>query len=297
MFDLAFLLAPTFATFLLGFLFRRLRILDDADVDTLFKVIFNLALPALLLSVLPFVSLERSMLALPAASLAVIILTGGAAAISGRFLRLPDRSLGVLYSGAIIMNLGFIMPFVKSFYGDEGLARLFVFDLPNSISAYTLAYALACRSGEGGLWGAIRKVLSSPPVWALGAGITMNLLEVRPGPIEAGILQSLASLAIPLLLLSLGASARFAAVPPARVLTGIGVRMALGLGAGILLAALFRLEGIDRAIVIIAASAPAGFNTLTFASLENLDRNLAATLVTTGMLISLVLVPLLVAML
>ena len=297
MFDLAFLLAPTFATFFLGFLFRRFGILDESAVDTLFRLIFNLALPALLLSVLPFADIRQSMLALPLASLAVIALTGGAAALSGRLLRLPPESLGVLYSGAIIMNLGFVMPFVKSFYGDEGLARLFVFDLPNSISAYTLAYALACHNGRSGVRGAALKVLSSPPVWALAIGIAMNLLDLRPGPIETGILQSLSSLAIPLLLLSLGASARFAAVRPLHLISGVAVRMLLGLGAGVLLSLLLKLEGLDRAIVIIAASAPAGFNTLTFASLEDLDRSLAATLVTTGMLISLVLVPLLVAIL
>jgi predicted permease len=297
MFDLAFLLAPTFATFSIGILLRKTGILDAVAIDALFKIIYNLALPALLLSVLPFVSLEPGMLLLPLSAIIIIMLSAGGAAVSGRLLHLENKTEGVLFAGSIIMNLGFVVPFVKSFYGDEGLARLFVFDLPNSLSAYTIAYGFACRSNREGSIGIVRKIALSPPVWALMAGIILNLASLRPGPIEAGIINSLSALAIPLLLLTLGASARFAKVRMKDILAGIGTRMVLGLVAGFMLAALFNLKGLDRAILIIAASAPAGFNTLTFAAIENLDRDYAASLVTTSMLLSLLLIPILLTIL
>ncbi|ABB23443.1 MAG: transporter [Pelodictyon luteolum] len=297
MFDLAFLLAPTFATFAIGILLRKLGVLDTVAIDSLFKIIYNLALPALLLSVLPFVSLEPGMLFLPLSAIIIIMLSAGGAAVSGRLLHLENKTEGVLFAGSIIMNLGFVVPFVKSFYGDEGLARLFVFDLPNSLSAYTIAYGFACRGNGAGSLAIARKIALSPPVWALMAGLFLNLASHRPGPIEAGIINSLSALAVPLLLLALGASARFAKVRMKDIIAGIGVRMVLGLAAGFLLADLFNLRGLDRAILIIAASAPAGFNTLTFAAIENLDRDYAASLVTTSMLLSLLLIPILLTIL
>ncbi|TLU52167.1 MAG: AEC family transporter, partial [Chlorobium sp.] len=56
-------------------------------------------------------------------------------------------------------------------------------------------------------------------------------------------------------------------------------------------------EELDRTIVILCASAPAGFNTMTFASLENPDRDFAATLVAAGMITSMILIPLLLTIL
>jgi predicted permease len=297
MFDLAFLLAPSFATFFLGMLLRKASVLDDHAADILFKIVYYLALPALLLSVIPYVAISATMFFLPLISAVLILLTLAAAMLMGKAFRMPEKSYAVLVSGSIIMNLGFVMPFVQSFYGDDGLARLFVFDIPNGLSAYTIAYSVACRHGGSIEKNLLRKLLTSPPLLALAGALLMNALALHPLPISTAVLHSIGGLTIPLVLLGLGASFRITKINPLYLAAAITLRMGLGLALGVWLASLFRLEGLDRAIVVLSASAPAGFNTMTFASVEKLDREFAATLVASCMIASLFLIPVLLTIL
>ena len=297
MFDLAFLLAPAFATFFLGIVLRKSSVLDDHGADVLFKVVYHLTLPALLLSVLPFVVISSAMCFLPLISALLILLTFAAAMLAAKALGIPKKSSALLVSGSIIMNLGFVMPFIQSFYGDDGLARLFVFDIPNGVSAYTIASSLAGSSGDATENAPGRKLITSPPLLALIAALVMNVFALRPAPIAAAVLHSIGGLTIPLILLGLGASFSIAKINPLHLAAAIALRMFLGLALGVWLASLFHLEGLDRAIVVLSASAPAGFSSLAFASREKTDREFTATLVASSMIAAMILIPVLLTIL
>jgi hypothetical protein len=293
MFDTVFLLAPTFATFALGLLLKKTGVIDQPSVTFLLKLIYSLCLPALVLSTLPYVELNRDILFLPLASSTIILITLAVSYMAGKLLSLPRPTFGVLLIGTTIMNLGVVMPFIKSFYGDDGLALLFVFDFPNGLSAYTLAYVIAGRYGESQGRAVISRFFVSPPVWALAAGLVMNILSLGFDPVSINVIHSVGELTIPLLLLALGASVSFSKTGTLKLAAGITLRMLLGLCLGFLLASAFHLGGISRAIVIICSSAPAGFNTLTYASLEKLDLDYAASLVTATMISGMLLIPVL----
>lgn len=57
----------------------------------------------------------------------------------------------------------------------------------------------------------------------------------------------------------------------------IGVRLTAGLLVAIGLVVAFDLQGLDRTIMLLLGIAPIGFSTVTFASLEKLDEQLAVT--------------------
>jgi hypothetical protein len=73
----------------------------------------------------------------------------------------------------------------------------------------------------------------------------------------------------------------------------VGDRHRLGtsllIGVGII--ALFDLTGVERAVLLALCVAPVGFNTVTFASLENLDVRLATGTTSLSLIAGLVLVP------
>lgn len=71
----------------------------------------------------------------------------------------------------------------------------------------------------------------------------------------------------------------------------IATRMATGLLVGLVIVELLGLRGIDRSVLLILASTPVGFNTITFATLENLDKPFAASTVSLLLIISLILIP------
>ncbi|ABL64857.1 AEC family transporter [Chlorobium phaeobacteroides] len=295
--DIVFLLAPIFVFFLIGFVLQRARVIDAPASSFLLKLVYTLTLPALVLSLFPYVVISQGMLFLPVISGCIVLGTLAAALATGKVLSMPPKSYAVLASGSMIMNLSIVIPFVKSFYGDEGLSRLVLFDFINGLAAFTIAYSISCRYGASGHQGIAKRLLSSPPLWALIAGLLMNFLSLRFNPLSANILHSIGELTSPLLLLALGASIKLSKINPLYLAAGVFTRMVLGFALGLGLAELFRLQGIDRAIAVLCAAAPAGFNTLTFASLEKLDVDYATTLVTITMIIAMLIMPILLTLL
>lgn len=97
----------------------------------------------------------------------------------------------------------------------------------------------------------------------------------------------------PLFMIALGVffEPKIVNLPP--TLTAISIRMVIGTFVGIFLATIFGLSGIDKQILILLAASPIGINTITFASLENLDKELAASIVSVGLLIGLIVTPIL----
>jgi malate permease and related proteins len=272
---------------------RKLSVFDDYAADVLFRLVHQLTLPALLLSVLPNVVISRTMFLLPLISTLVILATIASATLAGKAYGMNNNSLAVLVSGSSIMNLGFVMPFIQSFYGDDGLARLFLFGIPNGLSACAIATTFSGREFWVYKKKLAIKLMVSPPLLTLIAALLMNAFGLHPAPIAVAVLHSIGGLTIPLILLGLGASLRIAKVTPFHLAAAIILRMLLGLALGVWLANLFHLEGLDRAITVLSASAPAGFDIIRLASIEKLDREYAATFAASCMIASMLLVPIL----
>ena len=276
---------------------RKLSVFDDYAADVLFRLVHQLTLPALLLSVLPYVAISRTMYLLPLISIILILATIAAATLAAKASGMNNKSWAVLVSGSSIMNLGFVMPFIQSFYGDDGLARLFLFGIPNGLSACAIAYTFAGKEGGACKKELNKKLMVSPPLLTLIAALLMNAFGLHPAPIAVAVLHSIGGLTIPLILLGLGASFRISKVNPFHLAAAITLRMLLGLALGVWLANLFHLEGLDRAIAVLSASAPAGFDIMRLASKEKLDLEYAATFATSCMIASMLLVPLLLTIL
>lgn len=69
--------------------------------------------------------------------------------------------------------------------------------------------------------------------------------------------------------------------------------MFLGLALGFIFVTIFNLEGINKIIILIASASPVGYNTLTFASLEKLDKEFASSVISYSILTGIILTPLL----
>ncbi len=74
----------------------------------------------------------------------------------------------------------------------------------------------------------------------------------------------------------------------------IGIRMIAGLLIGLLLTEIFHLDGILKTIVICGSATPVGYSTLTFSTLENLDSEFAANLISISIFIGIFYVPFLI---
>lgn len=199
----------------------------------------------------------------------------------------------------MIMNVGFALPFILANYGQEGIAKLSMFDFMNGLLTFTFIYSIAVAHGDKkpDKKFILKKILISPPVWALFLGILANFAQYTPPVALNTFLKNLAALTSPLIMLALGLYFTPKFVYPKLIASGIFIRFFVGGLLGLVFSYILGLKGVDRTIALIFASAPLGFNTLTFSNMENLDTKFATSLISTGILLGLITVPLLIILL
>ncbi len=280
-----------------GYLLKWLKVVSAQGADFLIRIVFYLGLPALILTTIPSIELKPHLLLLPLISLIIIVVIYFLATQWVKHKQLLPSEAGVFVIGSMIINNGFLIPFIYSAYGKEGLAYLFIFDLSNAVLVYTWIYYLACRYGSAGheTGSLARKILSSPPMWAMVLAFVMN---IRGFTLKQGLLLQFLNMAgqltVPLLMLALGLYFNPVWTKVKNSIPGVLLRMAGGFVLGWSLLNLTGMEGIVYKVVLVCSAAPVGYNTLTYASLEKLDKEMAATMVSLAILVGIILAPFLI---
>jgi hypothetical protein len=293
--DVFIKLSPIILTYLLGIVLRRSGAVARDDGALFLRLVFYVAIPALILRSIPSVRITPDVAFLPLIA-GLIVLGSFAAAYFAARRFAPERPLfGAALVGSMIMNTSFILPFVLVLYGAEGFATAVVFDIGNAFLVASVIFYTACRYGEdgGGTWAAVRRVAMAPPLWAFTAGLILNFTGIGVHPVLESFLTLVGNLMIPLVMLSLGIYFSPRLVRPRLLVTVLLVRSVGGFAIALLLSWLFGLEGLTRSVVLVSGAAPVGFNTLVFASLTKLDVDFAASALSTSIALGIVLLPIL----
>ncbi|MCD4745747.1 MAG: AEC family transporter [Bacteroidales bacterium] len=287
---------PVIIIFVLGYLLQKIGIFKKQDGDLLLKLVFYVSLPALIILSITKVRLSVEFAFLPFISSTIIIISYFVSFFVAKKLKLKKTTFGVFLVGSMILNIGFTLPFIIAAYGDEGLARISVMDFGNGILVFTFVYYQACKYGNNKKDSKmmIKKFLSAPPVWALIIAISLNLFHIRMPHFASDFLKLIGDLTIPILMLVIGIYFSPKLVKVTSLVLVIFIRMGLGLLLGYILVTIFGLDGLTKTIVLIGSAAPVGYNTLTFSSLENLDKEFAASLVSFSIFIGIFYIPLLI---
>jgi hypothetical protein len=272
-----------------------LKFLTKDDAELFLKLVFYISLPALIILSIAKIEITTDFLYLPIIPVFVIFSTFIISSFVGKLFDLPRKTFGVYLIGTLIMNIGFTLPFFIAAYGNEGLARASMFDFGNGLLTLTFVYFLACKYGNDKVHKTmIKKFALLPPIWALLIGIILNFTNIAIPSVANNFLQIVGDLTIPLIMLSLGIYFTPKIIKLLPLSSAIITRMGLGLLLGFLLVKLFNLDGLNRLIVLIGSAAPVGYNTLVFASLESLDKEFAASLVSISILLGIIFIPLLI---
>jgi len=168
-----------------------------------------------------------------------------------------------------------------------------MFDFGNALLTFTLAYFVACSYSKSidSHKAIAYKLLKSPPLWALLSALVLNIAGITLPIVIDGFLRPLGWLTAPLIMLSLGIYFNIKEIKLSKVIPSLLLRMWLWLFLGFIATRLFQFDHLTTMIIIISAAAPAWYNTITFASMENLDKELAANIVSLSVLVGLILVP------
>ncbi len=206
---------PVFLLIVLGWLFRRVGLLDRAFCQTCDRLVFKVFLPVMLFCDMATTDLRANF------DGAYLLFCAGATTViffaiwSGAKLLLRDKTLvgefvQVSYrSSAAILGCAII----KGIYGSVGMAPLMIL---GSVPLFNIYAVLVLtmegpHAGEGALSlrlkGALTDIAKNPIILGILAGLIPSLLGISTfPPILDKTLESLSSLATPLALLSIGAS-------------------------------------------------------------------------------------------
>ncbi|MCF7857944.1 MAG: AEC family transporter [Candidatus Cloacimonetes bacterium] len=286
---------PIIIIFFLGYLLKKIKLFTSETADTLLKIVFYVTLPALTFLSGSTAVLSVKFFFLPIIAVAVVLIIFLVSfPISAKF-QMPKATRGTFLIGTLIMNTGFTLPFVLAAYGNQGLAIYTIFDFGNTIMIFTFTYYFAIKFGKKVKSKIpIIKFLLLPPIWGLILGILFNLLKIELQPTALNFLEIAGKPTIFLIILSLGIYFNPKITNLGKMLTVFSLRIGLGMLIGLTAVNLLKIDGIMRTLIVIFCGAPVGYNTLVFASLEELDKEFAASLVSISLLLGIIYVPLLI---
>lgn len=282
--------------FAAGFFARRRGWLTPVHAGRMLRLVITAGLPAMFIADVSRIPLRAEFIALPVSAL-VIMLAGLAAALAaGRAMRLPRSEQGAVSLCAMSINNGFLFPFVLAAWGQDGFAQLALFDFGHVIGQSTFVYALAAWYGghDTGVGAILRRMVSFPPLWAVLVALLLNVsggFEAVPDWL-VGLLRLVGQMILLLVIVALGVLFDARLLGDARVIVALALRLLLGAAAGLLLAWIFGLTGLTRAVLVLGAAAPIGFNAVVFSDRERLHRELAASAASISVLLGLLYVPL-----
>jgi malate permease and related proteins len=201
---------PVFTIIALGALARRLGWIDERFVSQLNLVVYNLALPALLVHLIGRTPLEGGLLGpVVEATLGATLVCGLVAWAVMAWRRQPPRRLGVVVQAAIRGNLAYVaFPVILSAGGEPAL-RLAAVVSAVLIPFQNLISITALAVGRGGsLVALVRTVLLNPVVLAIAGGLLWSLSGWGGFSWLNSFLGILGDLAMPGALLALGGQLR-----------------------------------------------------------------------------------------
>ena len=274
-----------------GYLLRSLGAAEQRDGSFVFKLVFYVGLPALMFTALSTVTFTAALAVFPPAAFAAVATGYLAGRLAASRAKWPPTQTAVLISCCMMVNTGFQLPFVQALYGAQGVARIAAFDAVNTTLTFSWAYYTAARGNPTHAGGSLLldRLVKSPPLYAIAAGLLVRVSGVHVPATIADPIRTFGS--VTPVLISLGVGILF--VPLTRGLGKaalvVGIRLVTGLTVAIVFIALFRLHGMDRTILLLVGVSPVAFVAVTFASLEDLDADLAVNALSLSMVSSLAL--------
>ncbi len=281
----------------LGYAFQRLRILPDNAAQTLNLVVLYVCLPAAVLRYAPRLQLEPALFGVAAVPWLLLAATVLLVHVLARRLKFRDDQRAVLLLTVALGNTSFLgYPLTRALIGEHALPYAVIYDQFGAflmLSTFGL-WVLARYGGDARptVRGILLRVLTFPPLWALIVGFTV--MPAEPPQWISGALQRLSDALLPLAMLTIGLSVKLA-LPRDELkplATGLVLKLAVMPALALLLVPLLGLHGDMARTTILESAMPSMVTAGALAISHNFAPRLAAAMVSYGLLLSLLTLPL-----
>ncbi|NII53258.1 AEC family transporter [Luteibacter sp. SG786] len=280
----------------LGILCRRYASLPEGIVPGINWWVLNIALPALVLALVPHVTIDAR-LWFPVAGMYVTFLGAWALfAVLGKVLGWPPRRIGCLTLVCGLGNTSFMgYPLVEALHGKPGLSVAVIAD---QLGCFPMLAAggivvASLYSGRGASASTIvRRLLTFPAFIALLVGVAIGLAGGLPEALEKPLLQ-IGQTLTPLALFSVGLQFRLhlRREQMGALVAGLGWKLLLApllvLGLGVAAG----VSGLTLTVGVLQAAMAPMISAAILADQYELEPQLANTVLGAGILLSLVTIP------
>ena len=293
---------PVFAIIVLGFGLRKSGFIAAGNWGAVEDLCFYVLFPAILAKTM--IEADLSNIEAGAFTLTIVVslaIIGGTVLALWPLLR---RALGTkpaqfstVYQ-TITRWHGFIaLTIVLNLYGPDGaalIAIMFAIMVP-ILQISNIAVLAAFSDKKADLGKVALTVLKNPLIWGIGLGLLVNTMAVQPWPAVMDTLDLLGRSALGMSLLALGAglSLQAAMHPSKEMLIGIVGKLLFTPLVMMTVAFVFGVSGLERDVLLIAASVPTAMNGFVLARKMGGDAELYATISTVQTVVSFVTIPLL----
>lgn len=282
----------------LGFVFRRIKAFPDQTAQVLNMFALYVALPAVILLKVPQLEFSSEMIVPALVPWAMLALSSVLVLVAGKRFRWSRETTGVLLLIVPIGNTSFMgVPMVNAFFGENGIPYLIIYDQIGTMFIFavygSIVLAMFGREGAVNIAEVARRALLFPPTLALFVGLLLRFWSY-PDPVVNG-LQDLSGMLTPLVMTAIGFQLRIRLSPA--VLRPLGFGLAIKLIIAPLVALLgCRLLGLNSLaadIAIFEAGMPPMVTAGALAIAAGMLPELAAALVSLGMALAFVTLPVL----
>ncbi|WP_313438364.1 AEC family transporter [Stenotrophomonas sp.] len=280
----------------LGMLFARLRALPDTAAETLNKVVLYVCLPAAVLTYVPRLQLDASLLGLMATPWLLMLATWALVSLATRVFGFARDVHAVLLICVALANSSFIgYPMVRALLGDAALPYAVVYDQFGTfllLSTFGLL-VLARYSGDRPPTAlqVLGRIARFPPLWALL--FALLLMPAQPPAWIGTALKQLADAMLPLVMLAVGLSIqlrlRREELQPLAV--GLLLKLLVLPALALPLSWALGMQGLMLKANVLESAMPTMITAAALAISHRLAPRLAAALVGYGIVLSLVTLP------
>ena len=282
--------------FVLGLAVQRFAEPPAGMAQSLNWYVLNIAFSALVLHLVPTLRFDTDLWFLVVSMWLVFLGAWGVFEVIGRRLQWSRRRIGALILICGLGNTSFIgFPLVEALRGKEGLQLALIADQAGCFIALAVGGTIVAALYSGGRVHPaviVRKVVVFPPFVAVITGIAIALLGGLPAAID-GMLERIGATLVPLALFSVGLQFRL------RIERGQAAAIALGLSWKLVLAPVcvyiagrsFGVDGLVLIVAVLEAAMAPMISAAILAEQNDLEPRLATTMLSIGIVLSLITVP------
>jgi predicted permease len=285
----------SFLIILLGYLCRRTNVVTASDGEGLARIIFNITLPALIITTFSTIQMDFSLILMTMFSLLYGLLM---TAIGLYVFKKDDRrTRGMLSMVLPGFNIGlFAYPLVEAIWGQEGLKYFGMFDVGNSLVIFIVCYLIASHfSGEANRFtvrSAMNRLVRSIPLVTYVLVFCAAVADWKFPAFLLDMTQILAKANMPLSLLLLGMhlSFSFEADYWRNIWRILAIRYLCGLTIGGIIFYWLPVSDMIRYTCLIGFTLPVGMAAIPFAVEFGYDHQFVGTVANLTILISFLLI-------